>query len=196
MVVPRPRAFDDAVALDACVDQFWDHGFHATSTDDLCERAGLSRSSLYNTFGKKRDVYVRGVHRYGEQRVADREASLARSAGASGREALRTLLTDLLDVQWRDPSRRVCFGIHASIDVATDDTELQDLLLGNADQLREVLAGLIARGQADGSLRADREPVALAAVVHVAYDGLQLAARLRPDRAETDATVDTLLELL
>ncbi|MHA3704017.1 TetR/AcrR family transcriptional regulator [Jatrophihabitans sp. YIM 134969] len=194
--MPRPRAFDDAVALDACVDQFWDHGFHATSTDDLCDRAGLSRSSLYNAFGKKRDVYVRGVRRYGEQRVDDRDASLQRSTGASGREALRTLLGDLLDVQWRDSSRRVCFGIHATIDVALDDTELREVLLANADQLREVLTGLIARGQADGSLRADRDPAALAAVVHVAYDGLQVAARIRPDRAETDATVDTLLELL
>lgn len=194
--VPRPRAFDDAVALDACVDQFWDHGFHATSTDDLCERAGLSRSSLYNTFGRKRDVYVRGVHRYGEQRVADRAASLARSTGATGREALRTLLSDLLDVQWRDPSRRVCFGIHACIDVAADDTELREVLLGNADQLRGVLADLVARGQADGSIRADRDPAALAAVLHVAYDGLQVAGRIRPERAETDATVDTLLELL
>jgi TetR/AcrR family transcriptional regulator, transcriptional repressor for nem operon len=194
--MPRPRAFDDTAALDACVDQFWDRGYHATSTDDLCARAGLSRSSLYNAFGKKREVYLRGVGHYSEQRVADRAASLERSAAATGRDALRVLLTDLLDVQWRDAGRRVCFGIHATVDVDVEDTELREVLLGNADQLREVLAGLIARGQQDGSLRSGLDPAALAAVVHVAYDGLQVAARLRPDRAETEATVDTLLELL
>lgn len=194
--MPRPRAFDDAVALDACVEQFWDRGYHATSTDELCDRAGLSRSSLYNTFGRKRDVYLRGVRRYGEVNGAARTACVERTAGESGRDALRVFVADVLDVQWADPGRRVCFGIHACVESAADDAEIRDVLVANADQFRAVLTGLIDRGQRDGSLRANRDPADLAAVVHVALDGLQVAARVRPERSEIDRTVDTLVGLL
>ena len=194
--MPRPRAFDDTVALDACVDQFWDHGFHATSTDDLCEKSGLSRSSLYNAFGKKRDVYLRGVRRYGEVQGAARNASVERTAADNGRDALRAFLADVLDQQWSDVDRRVCFGIHACVDVDTTDGEIRDVLVGNADQFRAVIAGLITRGQQDGSLHRRSDPADLAAVVHVALDGLQVASRVRPARAEVDRTVDVLVGLL
>lgn len=194
--MPRPRAFDDTVALDACVDQFWDHGFHATSTDDLCTRSGLSRSSLYNAFGKKREVYLRGVRRYGEVQGAVREASVERTAHDSGRDALRAFLAEVLDQQWADHDRRVCFGIHACVDVDAGDDEIRDVLVGNADQFRSVIAGLIARGQQDGSLQRRGDPTDLAAVVHVAIDGLQVASRVRSARSDVDRTVDTLVGLL
>lgn len=194
--MPRPRAFDDTVALDACVDQFWDRGFHATSTDDLCERAGLSRSSLYNAFGKKRDVYLRGIRRYGEVQGAARHAAVEHTTGTDGRSALHAFLTDVLDQQWGDAERRVCFGIHACVETTTSDDEVREVLVGNADQFRSVIAGLIVRGQQDGSLQRRGDPVDLAAVVHAAMDGLQVASRVRPVRADVDRTVDTLVGLL
>ncbi len=194
--MPRPRAFDDTVALDACVDQFWDRGFHATSTDDLCERAGLSRSSLYNAFGRKRDVYLRGVKRYGAVQGAARDACVERTAGQNGRDALREFLADVLDQQWADPERRVCFGIHACVETDPADLEIREVLVGNADQYRAVLTALITRGQQDGSLHRRGDPADLAAVVHVALDGLQVTARVRPERGGIDRTVDTLVGLL
>jgi TetR/AcrR family transcriptional regulator, transcriptional repressor for nem operon len=194
--VPRPRAFDDTVALDACVEEFWDHGYRGTSTDELCERAGLSRSSLYNAFGKKRDVYLRGVRRYGERLREERAAVVASQDGETGRDALRTFVTAVLDPQWRDPERRVCFGIHACVEVGSADEDVRAVLLGNADQYRSVLADLIRRGQRDRSLHRRGDPEDLAAVLHAALDGLQVAACVRSDRAEIDRVADTLLALL
>ena len=60
----RPRAFEPAVALDAAMRQFWAHGYEGTSMDDLERATGLSRSSLYNTFGSKRALFDQAIARY------------------------------------------------------------------------------------------------------------------------------------
>src|ERR687898_2761085 len=60
----RPLAFEPGVALDAVMRLFWAQGFEATSLDDLEAATGLSRSSLYNTFGTKRELFERAMRQY------------------------------------------------------------------------------------------------------------------------------------
>src|SRR5712691_2443481 len=69
----RPREFDAYTALDRAMEVFWSKGYGATSLDNLCEVTGLSRSSLYATFGSKRNLLLRSVDRY----VAQRTPSIA-----------------------------------------------------------------------------------------------------------------------
>ena len=43
---------------------FWAKGFLGVSLPDLQERTGLSRSSLYNSFGSKQEVFEQALDRY------------------------------------------------------------------------------------------------------------------------------------
>src|SRR5437870_3837584 len=60
----RPLAFQPDAALDAVTRLFWQQGFERTSLEDLERATGLSRSSLYNTFGSKRRLFELAVTRY------------------------------------------------------------------------------------------------------------------------------------
>ena len=60
----RPRSFDEAAALDAAMQVFWQKGFEATSLDDLTKAMGLSRSSFYAAFGNKQTLFLRAVEHY------------------------------------------------------------------------------------------------------------------------------------
>ena len=62
----RPRKFDEGRALDAAMEAFWAAGYEATSTQDLCDATGLGRSSIYNTFKSKHDLFERALARYME----------------------------------------------------------------------------------------------------------------------------------
>ncbi len=49
--MPRPRAFDEAAAIDAAIQCFWHRGYEATSVRDLATSMGICGTILYNGFG-------------------------------------------------------------------------------------------------------------------------------------------------
>jgi AcrR family transcriptional regulator len=57
--MPRPRTFDEADVIARARKAFAETGFAGTSLDDLLEATGLARQSLYNTFGGKKELFMR-----------------------------------------------------------------------------------------------------------------------------------------
>lgn len=190
----RPRSFDTDTALGAAVEDFWDAGFGATSTDELCRSTGLSRSSLYNTFGSKRDLYLQAILRYASEKQRQRAELLA--AEVDGRTLVAAILAAVLDEQWSDDDRRTCLMINACVEIGAGDDEVRRTLASNAEDFRRMITEAVRRGQLDGSVRATAPADRLAAVLAAAVDGLQVRSRIDLERTDVDAAVSTLIDLL
>ncbi|HIG79171.1 MAG TPA: TetR/AcrR family transcriptional regulator, partial [Cycloclasticus sp.] len=54
----RTRQFDKNEAVNKALAVFRSQGYKATSLADLIKAMGLSRSSLYETFGSKHDLFL------------------------------------------------------------------------------------------------------------------------------------------
>ena len=63
---------------------FWRKGYAATSVEDLIETLHLSRSSLYDTFGDKRTLFIEALKLYSERVIS----STARTLNESPRQSL------------------------------------------------------------------------------------------------------------
>ncbi|KNX38594.1 TetR/AcrR family transcriptional regulator [Luteipulveratus halotolerans] len=190
----RHKEFDEQHALDQALETFWSGSYASTSTQDLCDSTGLSRSSLYSTFTCKSDLYRRSLRRYGEIKGVERSGYLEREG--SGRELLTAMLTDVLGGQCDDPDRRGCMIINAAVELGESDDEVAALSRANLEEFRDVLAALIARGQDDGSITATTPAIDLATVVHATLNGLQVSARVATDPAALTKALHTLLSLI
>ena len=89
----RPREFDTTEALDAAVGVFWERGYEATSINDLESATGLARSSLYQAFGSKRELYQESLSRYMERQIEP--ALAAMKAPGAGRAEIVAYLTTI-----------------------------------------------------------------------------------------------------
>ncbi|MFI6642693.1 TetR/AcrR family transcriptional regulator [Streptomyces sp. NPDC050504] len=194
----RPRQFDEDRVIGAAMDTFWRQGYEGTSTRDLCESTGLGPSSLYNTFGGKRQLYLLALERYYGTATAEQVELLA--GPGSAEERLHALMAHAVDADVEafaagaDP--RGCFAINAAIEAAAPDPDVRKVVRRTFDRVEDALRTVLAAGQAAGEIRTDKDPRTLARQVQSAYYGLRVLGRVHGERdvlmATALATVDSL----
>jgi TetR/AcrR family transcriptional repressor of nem operon len=65
--MPRKKTFTIEFALDKAMELFWERGYQNTSMREIAEHLGLSRSSIYATFGDKHTLFLETLRRYGAE---------------------------------------------------------------------------------------------------------------------------------
>ncbi len=172
--MPRPRDFDTAVVLDRVADVFTEHGFHGTSMATLTDATGLGKQSLYNAFGDKESLYLQAVDHSGN-RFGRRLDAMA--SAKTGREAIDVFFSVLLGVCMSDkPSENNCIvssGLLEGIEAGGIADKLQEKWQFSRQHLRSA----VARGQKDGSIRADVPALELADMLMTLMSGLRVSAR-------------------
>lgn len=153
----RPRAFDETAVLDAAAAQFRVHGFADTSTAQLCKAAGVRRSSLYNTFTSKDELFVRALERYVETTGAA-QAEVLEDADLDGMARLRGVLDLILGEEVAAARNGHAAGCMVVASRMTPDLEERDgwvkrILDRSLDRQVSLLAHAVEVGQRDGSVR-------------------------------------------
>ncbi|PRX96353.1 TetR/AcrR family transcriptional regulator [Allonocardiopsis opalescens] len=188
----RPRTFDEERAVDAAMRTFWRSGYEATSTQDLCEATGLGRSSVYNAFSSKRELFGTALHRYMELRTARTVDLLAGEAPI--REKLRTLLWWIVDGDAEEPTG--CLVVNSTVELAPRDPEVADALRRDRERRFEALRSALDAARRAGEIAPDREPAALAHFFIAAISGMNVAACGGADRQTLAAIAETALRSL
>ncbi|MFE7614374.1 TetR/AcrR family transcriptional regulator [Streptomyces sp. NPDC057496] len=177
----RPRAFDEAAVLDAAAREFRVHGFTETSTEQLCEAAGVRRSSLYNAFVSKDELFVRALERYVATTGA-RQASILADDALPGAERLRALVDVVVDEELQASSRGHAAGCMVvqslmSPDLRARDERVTRILDRDLRERLSTLSAAIRAGQIDGSIAEDVDPDDGAMLVGTVISGLRVSAQ-------------------
>lgn len=173
--------------MDAAMRAFWRAGYDGTSTEALCAATGLGRSSIYNTFSSKHDLFERALRRYMADKNADTFAVL--DGPGSAKDKIRALLWRIVDAPDDDPLG--CLVVNATVELGTRDRDVARLLDADQDRRRTALATTIAAGQRTGDIDKRRDAVDLANFVIATIGGMRVAARggASRDTLESIATV-------
>jgi G3E family GTPase/AcrR family transcriptional regulator len=185
----RPREFDEGRAVEAAMRAFWDGGYEGTSTQELCEVTGLNRSSIYNTFTSKHELFTLALRRYTET-VTGAQVELLEGEGAV-REKVRTLLGQVIDDECGD--RLGCLVVNTAVELARHDAEVAEQLRLDYGRRIDALRGAIDVGRGRGEISADTDSVVLAHFVAAQVSGLRLAARAGADRVALEGIAATAL---
>ena len=60
----RRKAFDRDDAVITVMNEIWEHGYDACSTKALAEKLGITRSSFYNAFGTREELFLEALEAY------------------------------------------------------------------------------------------------------------------------------------
>lgn len=90
----RPLSFDRQDALQKAMLLFWQHGYEATSLNDITAALGVKPSSVYSAFGDKKGLFLDAIGLYLSGPVtSDSIIDEAPSARAAACELLRVAAT-------------------------------------------------------------------------------------------------------
>ncbi|QIJ64084.1 TetR/AcrR family transcriptional regulator [Streptomyces sp. JB150] len=194
----RPRNFDEGRALDAAMRTFWEKGYEATSTQDLCDATGLGRSSIYNTFKSKHDLFERALAHYIETMTADQLAILE-DTGRSAAERIRALLDVVVDgeTEHRAGGRSLgCLTVNTTVELAGRDPRAAELLQRDLARRLAALRAVLEEGRRDGSITSPRDSGALARFVNAAMGGMRISSQAGADRATLESIADVTMDAL
>jgi len=173
--------FDEKSVLDAAVSEFRVHGFTDTSTEQLCEAAGVRRSTLYNTFTSKDELFVQALQHYLETTSAAQREVLD-DESLNGIERLHAYFDLMIGEEVcaaEDGHAAGCMAIGTRMtpDVARRDDRIKRLLDKGLSNQLSALSLAVRQGQADGSISKNVDPENAARLVASLVAGLRVMAQ-------------------
>jgi TetR/AcrR family transcriptional regulator, transcriptional repressor for nem operon len=169
--------------VDAALMLFHTKGFNAAGVKDITDAAGAPKGSFYNHFPSKEALAVIALERYGATRRL--EALADRKVPAMTR--LREHFTFLRDEVAGTGYRQGCLFGNFSGEIVDHSEVLRGTVAGSLRQWQDAIAGAIADGLSEGTVRQGLDPAVTARFVLDAWEGVLLDARAERGTASFDA---------
>lgn len=170
--MPRSKAFDPDDALERAMELFWRHGYEGASMKALLSHMGISRQSLYDTFGDKQQLFEQALDRYARNNVSVMLGALERP-GAELADLRRFF--EMLPVWLATPERRACLMVNTMIDRAGDPLSVR-ATAAHRERLERAFVGPLYRA-ARSRRSTTLPPQALAEALAAMVLGIAVASR-------------------
>lgn len=190
----RKREFDKDKVLEQAMLLFWKQGYEATSIRDLKKVMGISSSSMYETFGDKRSIFLAVLARYCEMERTQVSEMAEESTGIKA--FLENLFTSIDTIL---PGASQGYGsmtFSTMAEFGMRDTTVTDLLFTHFLGIAEVIAEVIHNAQQSNHISSTDDPLQLAHVILSSLQGLATIKSMKPDYAYADAFQHIILRVL
>lgn len=187
----RPKEFDPEDVLDRAIQQFWATGYEGTSVQDLVDATGLNRSSLYETFGCKNELYLAALDRYQKRETQRLSGALEQDGSPLAR--IRAVFEQAACLC---EEGRGCFMVDATVERARHSEDTGRRAAASLRGTEEAFSGAVRRAQQAGEVAATLEAKAAGRFLANAYRGLHVTAKLCPERAALDDVIEATLAAL
>ncbi|HFD78798.1 MAG TPA: TetR/AcrR family transcriptional regulator [Gammaproteobacteria bacterium] len=156
----RHKTFDEREALDAAMHEFWLRGYEGTSLQDLETAMGLTRTSIYNAFGNKRELFNRVLEHYQQTVMAALLAEL--DSGAGLKTGVERMLNRMIDLHFSEETPGGCLVVLSVLEREQHDATSTRALEQTMAAMQKGLQQRIAKAQQTGEIDAGQDARALA----------------------------------
>ena len=189
----RPREFDERIAREQALQVFWDKGYEAASLQDLLSAMGLSKSTFYETFSSKRDLYLDSMDHYSKTEMGF--VALLES-DAPARDAIERVFHAVIDAAFSEGGRCSCFLVNCVNEVKADDKQVSDRVTEATLRFESAFETAIRRGMKARDIETAHDPHALAHFLVSSLNGLRVMLKSSHDRTSTESVVQIVMAAL
>lgn len=188
----RTKAFDQTEVLKKIRNLFWDKGFNGTSVDDLVQASGLSRSSLYDTFGDKEAMFSTVLKHYRQEGTQEMIEKIEQSA-----DIKKTVeeIFEFVRMTSQCNSKMGCIMVNTAIELAPHEKKISKLVDENMTAIQEALTKSIKKAQSKGTVSKKYSAEGLSTLVLTTINGLRVAEKLGADERNYRQVKDMVMSM-
>ena len=190
----RTKDFDEDEVLKKAMNLFWHKGYNGTSMQDLVDGLGISRSSMYDTFGDKHTLFIRALENY--KKIATNEMKTLVDNASSAKETIRRMFEYIIAELLSDKQHKGCFLVNAGVEMAPHDAEVNKMLCENDRQLEHYFNEAIKKGQNSGEISNEQSSHALAQFILNTIKGMRVTAKSAADKKVFKDIVEVTMKVL
>lgn len=169
---------------------FWRKGYAATSIEDLTKVLELSRSSLYDTFGDKRTLFLDALKSYSD-RVLRRVGQTLHEADTP-LNGIQAIFDDMAAGVGQEAGAMGCFVVNSIAELTPYDADVADI----AAAYNTAFQGLLAEAFQRDSVNRMRTLEQLAAYVFNTIQGMRILIKSGATREQIAAISAITMESL
>ncbi len=170
------KQFDPDKALYQAMKVFWAKGYAGSGLNELLDAMGISRKSLYDTYGSKRELYVQALELYVEQFIG-RIVEILDADGSPMRNVRRALR--FIDTSNGKPVSSGCMIGVGMGQFRSDQPEIATVLRDHLQTLEDAWYRALERAVKAGELNPQAKPRDLARMLTATAQGLALIRRVQ-----------------
>ena len=193
--MPRSKEFQEDVVVSRAMEVFWEKGFASTSVQDLVDRMGINRFSIYSTFEDKEGLFLATLDHYGTTVVEQMLYPL--ETGDAGLAEIRHYFDRLVDAYGGPEGARGCLMINTAVELGFDPQGAAcEKIRGYGERVRFALQRALALSQERGEISRARSAEELSGFLLTLAFGMGVLAKVQVDHAELRSRVDLALSFL
>ena len=193
-VVPKEVLFDEEIVLQRATDLFWLKGYNGTSMDELTKVTGLSRSSIYNTFGDKYNLFLKCLDFYKSNQQDKLKQSLSKLS--SPLKKLQMVFRFAIDEMANDKEQKGCLIVNTTAELANLEDRISLFVKGNMEEYEKLFQDWIKEGQHSGEISKSFSPLAVARHLYNTLSGLKIIAQTTNDKKALEDIAKVSLSVL
>jgi len=173
---------------------FWRKGYESTSLQDLLNAMSLSKSSFYQTFKSKGQLFQRSIQNY-QNLLADDLLMQLKQAG-SGKAFIESLFLDVANETSGPDARRGCLLMNTANEFAQTDACIASLVSDSLDEITTIFEKAIIQAQQEGAIPEDKDVRSLANYLVSNMSGLKNMVKAGADRETIKRIVKIILSVM
>lgn len=136
--MPKTKQFNKEVVLEAAAGIFRQKGYNGTSIDDILNATGLSRSSLYDSFQDKHNLYLQSLEFY--KNSHDKKIQSVDEKNIDGFQKLETMFKSVVNHLVENPNDNGCLLVNAAAEMSKQCYKTSQVVCNSKEEVQDILS--------------------------------------------------------
>lgn len=173
--MPRIKKFDKEKVLEAASSVFQNNGYNGASIDELLTATGLSRSSLYDTFTDKHNLYIQSLEFYKNKNSA--QIKNINNNNNNGLEKIETLFNRAVSHLKNNPNDNGCLLVNAAAEMSKQCFKTAQVICNNKIEIQSIFNEWITNAQKEKLIPNDKAVESYSQFLYNALCGLRVLSQ-------------------